>query len=161
MTADGFVKDMRTRYADSELFYVWTQGSNSVKEILQQRYVTVRQIQMQCIQRRNCNVHRRNQSYALPVKGSEVWKEWISDRGATKCYEAVMVEPPIRIRVAKYVPDTTGVTSEDTPLCLIGLSIEFIALRSRGVNIWHEDRVATETNTHSADNGTSFRDTAC
>lgn len=106
-------------------------------------------------------MNRRNQSYALPVKGSEVWKEWIGGEGATKFYEAAMVEPPIGIHVTKYVPDTTGVTSKDTPFCLIGVSIEFITLPNRGVNIRYEDRATMETNTHAADNKRSFRDTSC
>lgn len=71
-------------------------------------------------------MHRRDQFYALPVKGSEIWKEWIGDRRAThyNCYEVVTVERPIWIGVARYVPDTAGVALKDIPLCLVGLSLE-------------------------------------
>lgn len=105
--------------------YVWAEGSNDVEKILQHGYVFVCKMKVECGQRRYSGVRHRDQRHPLPIKGAEVWEEWISTDGRiTDRHEVVIVEPPLDIRVATDVPDTASVTPKFLPLSLVEVSLE-------------------------------------
>ena len=86
-------------------------------------------MEAECRQRWYSNVHRRNHCSGFPGKRPEVRKEWIGDGTVADHYEGVIAETRVVIRVVKYVPNPTGVTPKDSPLCLIELPFERIYLR--------------------------------